>query len=395
MNKFARWCLLLWLCVGAVANAALPRVDFKLAYPELTFNRPIWLSEAPDNSGRIFVVEQTGKIKILPKDRSGREASVFLDISERKPHASNEEGLLALAFHPQFKSNGKFYTFYTQQKPARNLLSEWHVSKTDPNSADMASERILLEVKKPYPNHNGSTLMFGRDGFLYVSLGDGGSANDPHNNGQSLTAILGKILRIDVDSKSAGLEYGIPKDNPFVGQGNGVREEIWAYGLRNVWRMSFDRQTGELWAGDVGQNKWEEVDVIVKGGNYGWRIREGLHVFDTNAPPSETKYIDPVFEYDRTKGNSMTGGFVYRGQKSPALRGLYLCADFTTGTIFAVKREGDKTVESGVLFTQPKGLIPLRNISSFGEDAKGELYVLVFEGIVNGRIYELEAAAEK
>jgi glucose/arabinose dehydrogenase len=364
-------------------------VTMKLAYPELTVQRPVWLCEAPDGSGRIFLVEQGGKILILPRERTGKEASVFLDITDRKPYASNEEGLLALAFHPQFKSNGKFYIFYTQQNPRRNRLCELQVDKSDKNRADLSTERLLLEVPKPYPNHNGSTLLFGPDGYLYFSAGDGGSGNDPHNNGQSLKTWLGKIHRIDVDSRTGDLPYGIPKDNPFVGKGEGVREEIWAYGLRNVWRMSFDRQTGELWAGDVGQNKFEEVDIIEKGGNYGWRIREGFHAFATNDPPATVKLIDPVFEYDRKLGNSMTGGFVYRGKRLPSLVGTYLCADFTTGRIFAVKRENGKVIQSGVLFSQPKGLIPLRNIASFGEDARGELYILVFEGAANGRIYEL------
>lgn len=371
------------------AETVFPTVQMKLAYPELILHRPLFLCEAPDGSKRIFVVEQGGKILVLPQERTGKETKVFLDISDRKPHVANEEGLLGLAFHPQLKSNGKFFIHYSQQNPRRNVLSEIQVAKDNPDRADPATERILTEIPQPYANHNGGAILFGPDGFLYVSLGDGGSANDPLNSGQNLFSLLGKILRIDVNSRTGNLPYGIPADNPFAGK-DGARHEVWAYGLRNIWRMSFDRQTGELWGGDVGQNKWEEVDVIVKGGNYGWRIREGLHAFETNPPPAEVKWIDPVFEYGRTNGNSITGGYVYRGQKNPGLRGLYLCADFTTGTIFALRYEAGKVTQGGVLFTQSKGLIPLRNISSFGEDAGGELYILTYEGIVNGRIYELE-----
>ncbi|HEY0455659.1 MAG TPA: PQQ-dependent sugar dehydrogenase, partial [Verrucomicrobiae bacterium] len=373
------------VCFGDETNH-FPKVTMQLAYPNRTLNRPVWLCSEPGPVHSIFVVEQPGRILILPpkREEDSNMVQVFLDITDRKPYASNEEGLLGLAFHPKFRENGKFYIYYTQQNPKRNVLSEMTVTSEYPRRGDLKTERILLESPKPYdtdpakayPNHNGGSLLFGPDGMLYLGLGDGGSGNDPHNNGQSLKTILGKVIRIDVDGRTGDLAYGIPKDNPFAGKGGGVREEIWAYGLRNPWRMSFDRETGELWAGDVGQNKWEEVDVIVKGGNYGWRIREGFHAFDTNAPPAQVELIEPVFEYGRMLGNSMTGGFVYRGKKLPALRGLYLCADFTTGTIFAIRREQGKVVESGVLLKQPRGLLPLPNIASFGEDADGELYIL-------------------
>ena len=390
---------LLWLlCASStLAEAAFPSLQMKVAFPELTLNRPLWLCEAPDGSHRLFVLEQPGKILILPKDRTGKETKVFLDISARKPYVGNEEGLLGLAFHPQFKANGKFYIYYTQQGPRRSVLSEVQVSKDDLNAADPATERILMEIPQPYENHNGGTLLFGPDGFLYVGLGDGGAANDPHNNGQNLGTLLGKILRIDVNSRTGHLPYGIPQDNPFVGKDDKVRAEIWAYGLRNPWRFSFDRQTGELWTGDVGQNKWEEVDIIVKGGNYGWNIREGLHPF-TNAVETAAKLIEPVIEYphspiydtNHTPGLSITGGYVYRGEKTPGLRGVYLYADWALGTIWGLRYQDGKVTERGVVFMQPKGLLPLRNVASFGEDGSGEIYILVYEGNVNGRIYQLE-----
>lgn len=395
------WRLLLWLpllCQAGRTGAAspFPPVEFKLAYPALVLHRPLWISEAPDQSKRLFVVEQPGRILILPQDRAGRETVTFLDISDRKPYGGNEEGLLGLTFHPQFKANGKFYVYYTEHTPRRSVLSEFQVSRHDPNAADPSSERILLQIPQPYENHNGGATLFGPDGYLYLSLGDGGSANDPHYNGQKLTTLLGKIIRIDVNTRTGDLPYGLPSDNPFVGKGAEARPEIWAYGLRNAWRMSFDRETGELWAGDVGQNKWEEVDVITRGGNYGWNYREGFHAF-TNPPPADVRMIEPIIEYphqpalstNHTPGLSITGGYVYRGQKNPSLRGVYLYADWMMGTIWGLRRQEGKVTEHGVVFMQPKGLLPLRNVASFAEDSRGELYILVYEGTVNGRIYEL------
>ncbi len=370
---------LLLLFLACEAHAALPKVRLTPVYPHLQFDRPLCITHANDGAGRLFVVEQAGRIHVMPDDPGTKQSSVFLDISERVRTAHNEEGLLALAFHPGYKDNGFFYIYYSASDPRRGVLSRFRVSPDNENAADPSSERVVLEVEQPYGNHNGATVLFGPDGYLYISLGDGGSAGDPYGNGQNLDALLGKILRLDVNRTDSSKNYAIPSDNPFVGV-KGARPEVWAYGLRNVWRMSFDRQTGELWAGDVGQNKWEEIDIIVRGGNYGWNIREGMHPFEDAEPIS--KLIDPVAEYGRDDGASVTGGYVYRGSRFPALQGVYIYADYVTGTIWGLHHSDGRKLEKATLLEQPN------NISSFGEDAEGEVLVTCFDG----RVYRLESA---
>jgi quinoprotein glucose dehydrogenase len=404
-KRFLHWGWAIGVLVPlAVMGAGLPAIKLTSAFPNLHFNRPLWMEEIPDDSHRLVVVEQDGKMLIFSRDSGVKEAKTFLDISSRKPHVENEEGLLAFAFHPQYRTNGLLYIDYVQQSPKRTLLSEFRVSKTDSNMADLASERVLMQVSQPYWNHKGGTMLFGSDGLLYVSLGDGGSGGDPHNVGQSLHHLLGKILRIDVNSRTGLLGYGIPKDNPFVGRdkaGNpksdpfdtmpsGHRPEIWAYGLRNVWRMSFDRETGELWAGEVGQDKWEEVDIITRGGNYGWNVLESLHDFKKGRLQGGAA-IDPIIEYphnarlaseckfpEHTPGLSITGGYVYRGKKYPPLQGVYLYSDFVLGTVWGLKYENGKVVTHGVLLKENA----VRQISSFAEDRAGELYAISFDGSI-------------
>ncbi len=364
---------------------ALPDLALVDAFPDLEFDRPVWLVCPPDESGRFFVVEQDGQVSWFQPDEA-QDAAPFLDISGRVYRGHNEEGLLGLAFHPQFAKNGQFYVWYSAKRPRRHVLSRFTVSRSDPDRADPGSEQILLEIEKPYGNHNGSTLLFGPDGLLYFSVGDGGAGGDPHDHGQNLASWLGKIHRIDVDRKSPGREYAVPPDNPFVGVAN-ARPEIWALGLRNVWRMSFDREQGDLWAGDVGQDQWEEVDVIVKGGNYGWRIREGAHDFgrdraDRDRPGrNRVGLIEPVIEYEHRDGTSITGGYVYRGKSIPALAGAYVYADFTLGTIWALRWDGKQVTAWKRVLDQPK------NIASFAEDRSGELWVCAFDG----RIYRVGA----
>jgi glucose/arabinose dehydrogenase len=332
-----------------------------------------------DPAGRVFIVEQHGRIRLVTNGKLDNRRQPFLDIQDRV-FDQGEMGLLGLALHPDFEKNGLFYVNYTVQKPKRKtIVSEFHV---DPRAtrADAKSERIVITIDQPFPNHNGGQVRFGPDGMLYIGMGDGGKHDDPYNNAQDPKSLLGKMLRIDVTATRNG--YAIPKDNPYVGVPS-ARPEIFASGLRNPWRFSFDRKTGEIWTGDVGQNDWEEIDLITKGGDYGWRAREGFHQ-NPQLPgePVNPKAIDPVLEYPHNKMTdrnlSITGGFVYRGSAIPALCGWYIYGDYASGRIWALRSENGKAEENVQLF-QDWGLAP----SAFGEDQDGELFVLAHErGVV-------------
>ncbi|HEY2787539.1 MAG TPA: PQQ-dependent sugar dehydrogenase [Fimbriiglobus sp.] len=372
-----------------VDTTPLP-IETEVAFPDLKWEgwqsvtdsgksvplRPLVLTHANDGSHRTFVATEQGVIYVFPNDNAATKAAVFLDIHDRVKYADNqnEEGFLGLAFHPKYKENGEFFVYYTP-KNARltNQISRFKVSKTDPNKADPASEQEILRITKPYWNHDGGTLVFGPDGYLYFCHGDGGLGNDPHGNGQNLKTLLGKIHRIDIDNKDPGLQYAIPKDNPFAGQKD-ARGEIWAYGLRNVWRMAFDKKTGQLWAADVGQNLFEEIDRIRKGGNYGWSIREGLHPFGAKGVGPRPDLIDPVWEYSHAVGKSITGGGIYRGKQFPELDGMFLYADYVSGKIWALKYDEK---EKRVVANRPIK-DQTRPIMSFGEDENGEMYLMTY-----------------
>lgn len=366
---------------------AIPKIDLRPAFTGLEFERPVYLCHDGVNPDRLYVLEQYGRILAFDAREDVSETTVFLDLRDPVYDQNNEEGLLGLAFHPDYATNGRFYVYYSANEPRRGVIAEFTRDASDPDRADPASFRSVLEVDQPWGNHNGATVLFGPDGMLYVSLGDGGAANDPHGNGQNLGTLLGSIIRIDVDRRDEGLGYAIPADNPFVGT-EGARGEIWAYGLRNVWRMSFDRETGELWAGDVGQNRFEEIDLIVRGGNYGWNLREGRHPFRENVEAPDD-LIDPIAEYGRREGISVTGGAVYRGTEFPDLRGVYLWGDYFSGRIWGLRRVDGKVVAEDELFDRRQR----PNISSFGEAADGTLYVVTFDKLdrrgTKGRLYRI------
>ncbi|MDB5385126.1 MAG: hypothetical protein JWM11_772, partial [Planctomycetaceae bacterium] len=350
------------------------------AFPQLSFVRPVDLTHAGDGSNRIFVVEQDGRVRVYDNAEGIKEAGIFLDLSHKVRREHNEEGLLGIAFHPNHRENGELFVFYSVT-PRGSAISRFRVARSDPNRVDPASEEKLLEFPKPYGNHNGGCLKFGPDGCLYISVGDGGLANDPHENAQNLEVFQGKILRIDVDHKDSGKNYAIPKDNPFITAGAKTRAEIWAYGLRNPWRMSFDRLTGVLWEGDVGQDHFEEVNIIARGGNYGWNVREGKHPRDPLAiGDAAESFTNPIFEYPRVEGKCMTGGLVYRGERLPQLVGAYLYADFYSGNIWALRWDGKKAVANDKI--AHTSLM----ISAFGEDEAGEVFLTAFDG----KIYRLK-----
>jgi glucose/arabinose dehydrogenase len=331
--------------------------------------RPDYLTHAGDD--RLFVIEQPGRIRIIKDGQLLDQA--FLDITDKVSTNGNERGLLSVAFHPDYKTNGQFFVNYTRRPDGATVIERYTVSSNDPNRADDQSGKVILTIAQAEQNHNGGLIKFGPDGYLYIGMGDGGGAGDRHGaigNGQDLNTLLGKMLRVDVTNQDT---YAIPPDNPF---GN----EIWSYGWRNPWRFSFDRATNDLYSADVGQNAYEEVNFqpadSTGGENYGWRIMEGLHCFDPRQGCDRSGLVLPVAEYSHPEGGcSITGGYVYRGLDYPVLKGAYFFGDYCTGYIWSLQRDGDqwlmtKRLESGV------------SISSFGEDVNGELYVVDHGGAV-------------
>ena len=346
----------------------------KVAFPNVQFKDPVGIYAAGDQSNRLFVVEQAGVIKVLENNESTNAASVFLDISNRVT-SGGELGLLGVAFPRQFNQSGFFYVYYTTDKPLRSIVSRFSVSQTNANQADVNSEEVLLQVEQPFPNHNGGQISFGPDGYLYIGLGDGGGAGDPSGNAQNRSTLLGKILRIDVNAASGSLNYSIPRDNPFIGNNQGFREEIYAYGLRNPWRFSFDSVTGQLWVGDVGQDRIEEVDIVKSGGNYGWNIMEGSLCYSPPSGCNQTGLSRPIWEYNHTLGDSIIGGLVYRGAAFPDLVGTYIYGDYGSGKIWGLRYDGINSTNSELTAT---GV----HIISFGLDQKGEIYICASDGNV-------------
>lgn len=384
----------LFAVFSLVAPSDAADLKFTQIYPNLEFSRPLALIVPPDGSGRRFLVEQTGLIRMLPSDESTSDTDVFADFTNHMSVEKDfEEGLLGLAFHPKFADNGKFYVSYSAQGPKRLVLSEFSVG--DNGKANLKSERILMKIQQPEWNHNSGNIVFGpKDGFLYLSVGDGGLRDGVHLLAQRLQAWNGKVLRIDVDSKSPGREYGLPEDNPFID--NPIASpEIYALGLRNPWGSWIDPETGLFWLADVGQDFHEEVNLIERGGNYGWNYREAMHEFAGRAPLMQTlkrkdkgieklQFIDPIHEYPRTDGISITGGFVYRG-KIDALKNHYIYGDWGTGRIWGLEYDtaAKKVSENIALRTpeqvaegliKPTGIYPDENGEAIILDWQGKLY---------------------
>ncbi len=356
--------------VVAASSASAQELRYAVAeaFPSLTFVKPVDLQSARDGSGRLFVVEQGGVVRGFPNRPDAGASEVFLDLRDKVNTDGNEMGLLGLAFSPDFASDKTFFVDYTASKWTRRITRVARFRAAG-NAADAKSEDVVIEIAQPWSNHNGGQVAFGPDGMLYVAMGDGGSAGDPQGNGQNRAALLGKILRLDVSKRP----YAIPADNPFRGNKNGWKEEVWAYGLRNPWRFSFDRATGTLWAGDVGQVTWEEIDVVEKGKNYGWDCREGMQAYEparerSSACEGASGFVDPVWTYGRSEGISVTGGYVYRGQSLPDLVGWYVYADYGTGRVWALRAADGEPTNRLLVDTDLM-------ISSFGVDENDELYI--------------------
>ena len=361
----------------AASGAWAQSVPVEQVFSALRFERPVDLQHAGD---LLFLVEQRGMIYVFDNDPAVAQATEFLDIRTKVSRASNEEGLLGLAFAPDYATSGDFYVYYSARSPRRSVIARYARSAADNRKADASSEEILLTVAQPYGNHNGGQLAFGPDNYLYIGLGDGGSAGDPQGHGQDRTTLLGSLLRIDVSTTP----YSIPSDNPFEGNTSGYKEEIWAWGLRNPWRFSFDAPTGRLYAADVGQNSYEEVDTITAGGNYGWNTMEGPECYRPSSGCNRSGLQLPVHSYaSGGQARSVTGGYVYHSTSVPSLQGKYIYADYVEGTIWAWDPTGSPQ-NTQVADTQ-------YNISSFGQDRYGEVFILAF----NGRIYRFSPAALK
>ena len=370
---------LLILCL--ICSVIYSEYEFENAFPNLTFVDPVGIHHAGDGSNRLFIVEQEGRIKVFDNDSNTTSSQTFLDIRSivDQDGGYTEEGLLGLAFHPNYSENGYFYVNYTDYGPKRNVIARYSVDPDNPNEADYFSSEVILEVNQPYNNHNGGQMEFGSDGYLYISFGDGGSAGDPQDNGQDLSTLLSTIIRIDVDNTTNDMNYSIPSDNPFIGN-QGARPEIFAYGLRNVWRFSFDSETDLLWAADVGQNAWEEIDIIYPGLNYGWNEMEAGHCYPPGSNCNPDDFELPVWEYELYVDGvcSVTGGYVYRGSDIFTLRGKYIYGDWCTGDLWALSSVDNEN------YTNEDLIRTDINITSFGIDQYNELY---FCG--NQRIYKI------
>ncbi|HQU72206.1 MAG TPA: PQQ-dependent sugar dehydrogenase [Calditrichia bacterium] len=369
-KRFPHWLGFLTLLASPYA---LAQFALQEAFPNLSFVQPVDIQNAGDGSNRLFVIEKRGRILVFNNDEQVSDVDTLLDIRSRVDASSSEEGLLGLAFHPDFSQNRYFFVNYTAASPNRSVIARYRVSDSDPNYASPDSELVIITLDKPFTNHNAGQLAFSPvDGYLYLSAGDGGDGGDPLNNGQNRQTLLGSMLRLDVNNASLAEPYRIPPDNPFVGNSEGFREEIWAYGLRNTWRFSFDAQRGWLWAGDVGQSALEEIDILENGGNYGWRIMEANQCYPPGSSCDTSGLKLPIWQYARNLGQSITGGHVYYGPSVPALNGRYIYADYVTGRMWSLAYDGVNPPDNTLLLQA--GF----NISTFGVDESGELFLAAY-----------------
>jgi len=390
-----------------VPKSGTTLADLRLQEVTSGLSKPVFVT-APPGDTRLFVLEQAGRIRLV--ENGTLTDTPFLDISDRVNDAGGEQGLLGLAFHPGWSTNGKFYVYYTGGTGnGETVVAEYEVNAVDASTADKATETILLTEPQPFQNHNGGMIAFGQDGYLYIGLGDGGSGSDPGQRAQNPSVLLGSMLRIDVDNPGSGKAYGIPEDNPFA-DGNGGAPEVYAYGLRNPWRWSFDRMTGDAYIADVGQNRVEEVNAItvanMNGANFGWDVYEGSECFNDGADPkilgtgcTLTGTVQPIIEYGHTPttgltpppadpaGNAITGGYVYRGACLPDLQGTYFYGDFVTNITRTLKWNGSAATDTQDITSTLQMGVGLGGVASFGEDGFGELYLASF----NGSIYRIVA----
>ncbi|HEX2788503.1 MAG TPA: PQQ-dependent sugar dehydrogenase [Ignavibacteria bacterium] len=376
--------LLILLAIIFISNGrANAQYGLQDAFPSMpTFALPIDITTAGDGTNRLFIAQQRGIIYVFENTPTVSTRKVFLDISDRVSPSGSETGLLGLTFHPNYETNGYFYVDYTTPGTLTTRIARYQVS-SNPDSAIKNSELILLTISQPFSNHNGGCIKFGMDGYLYIAMGDGGSGGDPQGNGQNTSVLLGKILRIDVNSTSGGNNYAIPPSNYFADSTGSQRKEIFAWGMRNPWRFSFDSVTSRLWCGDVGQNTREEVDIIENGKNYGWNKMEGFLCYPSpsSCDTAGRKLVLPIVDYPRSDGISITGGYVYRQTEIPLLTGKYIYADYGSGRIWSLQYNGPGNVVNTLLYDSPYA------ISSFGIDNNNVMYCLSYGS--SGRVYKL------
>ena len=398
-SPFSIFALLLFFLflLGVFAETKKLSIPIHQKLKETETPKPISWVVVPDGSGRSLLVLQGGQVLMVASEFKGKKISTFLELSSEEMIVKDfEEGLLGLVFHPQYRSNGLFYLFHTLQEPKRSVLVERRMKDRKKLLLDETHHRTLIEIEQPYWNHNSGVPEFGPDGYLYLSTGDGGKANDPHDFSQNTFSLLGKVLRIDVDKTEGALKYGIPEDNPFKNK-PGYRGEIWTIGMRNPWRLHWDMPSNNLYCADVGQHMKEEINLIQKGGNYGWSFREGTEAFSLkNRKPSEDiQFIDPVFEYGHEEGTSVSGGIVYRGAKHPELYGHYIFGDWGTGKCWAIEVKNNRTVSKkyiefvldGEVINDPPKFVNGKPESPFKPvifcmSAENELVLLDWQGMV-------------